>query len=561
MNHRLFLTLLLFLNLYSCITAQVIPDTLLQKSNKELLKAYDLFKEDIYIQAYLKKAKISNDTTSIVNAYNLLSNLYNGEASIKYSDSIIALTENSPNTMYPAYSYLTKGQAYFFKVRKMKAALDNLLLADKYARQYYNKEIIFGSNHMIGLLKDRIGYSEEALQIHIQNLEFAEKNYEETIKPVFTSISIHAIAYTYKNLEQLDSALYYNNLGIEKASNLKTKKIINHLFLNEGVIYYHTQKLEDAKKSIKKAIKYFEKIDDKPNKAESYFYLAKIYRDLNQEEKAISYLQKIDSIFIQTNDLLPEIREGYEILINHYKEKENTELQLLYLERLISLDSVLSSNKSYLSDNLKSKYDIPKLIKAKEILIAKLKKDKINLKYIFIGILILLIIIIIGLFLRQKKFEQKFNAIIEQDSNIKKPELTAKTSIVNNENLEVPQYIAMDILKQLETFENNQEFTDKKITLLSLAKSYNTNSTYLSKTINHYYNKSFTNYINDLRIEHALVKLKDSSSFRRYTIKAIAHDTGFKSAETFSKLFMKKNGIYPSYFIKKMEAFEKQTHP
>ncbi len=563
MNYRLLFVFVLFFSIHIKFSAQKIPDTLLQKSNEELLKAYGSFKKidkkEIYLKAYLKKAKISNDTVSLVNAYTYFSDLYlySSEKRIQYSDSIIQLTKKNPDPFYPASAYIVKGHEYF-TLRKIKLALDNYLIAKEYALKYDNKDFFWDCNNTIGILKDRIGYSEEALQIHKQNLKFAKKNYTESTKSYPTTASIHAIAFTYKNLEKLDSALYYNNIGIEKAKNFNFYLLTNLLLLNEGIIYYHKKKVIKSKISIEKAVKHFEKEEDKPNMAESYFYLAKIYKDLNQEDKAIKYLKKVDAIFIQTNDLLPEIREGYEILIEYYKKKENTESQLLYLERLISLDSVLSSNKSYLADNLKSKYDIPKLIEAKEVLIAKLENDKSTLKYIFIAISIILMLTIFGLYRRQQKFKQKFNAIIDKDVKVVTEHPTVKSIDITND-FEVPQYIADDILKQLEIFESKQEYIDNKITLLSLAKSCKTNSTYLSKTINHYHNKSFTNYINDLRVTYALEKLKDDSSFRRYTIKAIAHDTGFKSAETFSKLFKKKNGIYPSYFIKQMDALQKQN--
>ena len=44
---------------------------------------------------------------------------------------------------------------------------------------------------------------------------------------------------------------------------------------------------------------------------------------------------------------------------------------------------------------------------------------------------------------------------------------------------------------------------------------------------------------------------------RKYTIKAIAAECGYKNAESFSKAFYKINGIYPSYYIKKIEKGKK----
>src|SRR5690606_14623444 len=94
--------------------------------------------------------------------------------------------------------------------------------------------------------------------------------------------------------------------------------------------------------------------------------------------------------------------------------------------------------------------------------------------------------------------------------------------------------------------------TEKKYTLNSLAKELNTNSTYLSKVINSSMQVNFSNYLNNLRVEYAIEKLAKSEKFRSYTIKAIAEESGFSTAQSFSTAFYKITGIYPSYFIKRL---------
>jgi AraC-like DNA-binding protein len=75
----------------------------------------------------------------------------------------------------------------------------------------------------------------------------------------------------------------------------------------------------------------------------------------------------------------------------------------------------------------------------------------------------------------------------------------------------------------------------------------------LSKTINHYKGKNFTQYLNDLRITYIINKLKVDKKIRKYTIKAIAEEVGFSNSESFAKAFFNKTGLQPSYFIKKIE--------
>ncbi|WP_438423996.1 helix-turn-helix domain-containing protein [Aquimarina macrocephali] len=106
------------------------------------------------------------------------------------------------------------------------------------------------------------------------------------------------------------------------------------------------------------------------------------------------------------------------------------------------------------------------------------------------------------------------------------------------------------ILNALEKFENNKDCLRPNITLANLASKLNTNSKYLSKTINLHKKKSFTQYINDQRIEYLIEKLKTDKIYTNYTIKAISKEIGFNTPKAFSQAFFKKTGVYPSEYIK-----------
>jgi AraC-like DNA-binding protein len=110
------------------------------------------------------------------------------------------------------------------------------------------------------------------------------------------------------------------------------------------------------------------------------------------------------------------------------------------------------------------------------------------------------------------------------------------------------------ILKALEKYEKTQDFLALGITLNNLAPKLNTNSKYLSKIINTHKKKSFTQYINDLRIEYLLKKLDDDPIYTKYKITAIAKEIGFNTPKAFSKAFFKKTGITPSEYIKKLSS-------
>jgi len=114
----------------------------------------------------------------------------------------------------------------------------------------------------------------------------------------------------------------------------------------------------------------------------------------------------------------------------------------------------------------------------------------------------------------------------------------------------ISKEIVEAVLLKLNAFEQNKGFLSTKVSLSSLSKSLETNSSYLSKIINHTQGKTFKNYLNDLRVQYAHETLKIDPQQRKYTIEAIAFDFGFKSAENFSKKFKAAYGLYPSKFMR-----------
>ncbi len=127
--------------------------------------------------------------------------------------------------------------------------------------------------------------------------------------------------------------------------------------------------------------------------------------------------------------------------------------------------------------------------------------------------------------------------------NLFKLKNTSKNSV-----LDINQDIILDVMDKLSDFENKHGFL-KPISLHSLAKKLQTNPKYLSKIINIHYEKNFSSYINDLRIQYLLKELKTDDSLKTYTIKALAKKLGFGSTEAFTKTFKKHTGFNPSTYL------------
>ena len=179
-----------------------------------------------------------------------------------------------------------------------------------------------------------------------------------------------------------------------------------------------------------------------------------------------------------------------------------------------------------------------------------------------IGILTVLVVSIGGFGFYQyrlkKQYHSQFEKIMQQTTGVVETEMqspqVSETTASNKkyETIGIAEEVVHQVLERLELFENQKGFLDATITIQKVATTLNTNSKYLSKIINAYKNKSFVQYINDFRIEYAIIQLKNDPKLRNYTIQALALEFGFNNAESFSTAFYKKNRIKPTYFIKEL---------
>lgn len=104
---------------------------------------------------------------------------------------------------------------------------------------------------------------------------------------------------------------------------------------------------------------------------------------------------------------------------------------------------------------------------------------------------------------------------------------------------------------------NEKLFTDSDLTIDILSSKLSTSRHHLSQVLNGRLNKSYIDFICELRLEEAKRRLSEQSSFR-FTIAAIALDSGFRSVSSFNEVFKKHYGLTPSKFrdqqLKQMSA-------
>jgi AraC-like DNA-binding protein len=94
---------------------------------------------------------------------------------------------------------------------------------------------------------------------------------------------------------------------------------------------------------------------------------------------------------------------------------------------------------------------------------------------------------------------------------------------------------------------NEKPFLDAALTIDVLAAKLKTSRHHLSQVLNERLNKTYIDYICELRLEESRTRLSNPAN-HRFTIAAIALDSGFNSVSSFNEVFKKRYGITPSKF-------------
>jgi len=520
-------------------------------------------KQILYTNAYMIKAIRENNSIRKAKAnYQIALFYYKSDENkaIQYLDSVIKYSKGTNDKFFPAAAYCEKGN--FLKYQyKFKDAMTNYNLAEKVALQT-NIDYYYSVREYIGITKSEdLGEYNEALAIYKECYQYyrskdvRSSKYSEDYQSI-----IFGIADCYKSLKNTDSTSYYNILGYKESKATQNEEYKYLFVLNEGANQVLKKNYKIALDSINKALPKMIEYGNTGNALAGYYYLGKSYEGLGKKEKAAENFIRVDSIYKISKEITSEFTDGYPYLISYYKNLGDKKNQLNYLTAYMIIDSTLQKNYRELNRLIYKEYDTPHLISEKENLISSLSNDN-KKTYWGLGFSFLAIVgtgaFAIHQYKTKKRDKSRFEKIIEEAEIHKRREFytedRAKIDTPKIEEIGIGAELISQILEKLSHFENEKGYLDSNLSVQMLSSTFNTNSKYVSKIVNVYKGKSFTQYINELRVEFAIEQLQENNKLRKYTVQALALEFGFNNAESFSTAFYKKTGIKPTYFIKELD--------
>lgn len=345
-----------------------------------------------------------------------------------------------------------------------------------------------------------------------------------------------------KALELLDLSQY----KFKKAKNPEGSFLRSESDFHKGMAFTALDRYDSATVYLDKTNLYFEQQNPENllGKAMLYNEIARLHFEQKQHQKAISVLFKALKIAekLQHNALLKDINR--QLAINYLALNDRLNYHD-YNQRFLKLSSeseTLENESTNTAFNLISQQQ-------EAILAAEEKK----FKRIFYGVLAIFILVVafgIQQFLKGKSKQKRYSEILdylESDKNAVMAAIPMKKESVKN--LIIPVETEQNLLAKLRKFETSTRFTSKEMSLAVLSAQLDTNTKYLSEIINKQYQDNFNTYINKLRVNYIIGKLKSDPTYLNYKISYLADESGFSSHSSFATIFKSITGIAPTTFI------------
>ncbi len=535
------------------------------------LKSYDELRTTFYdhmdkgdtvkarLIAKAHNTKLNGDKENyreLINHHLFRYRLENFENKIAHLDTVISISKkHKVNRNFPALAHTFKGNLYWDR-REFDKSLDFFLLALDSAEENKLHYLAITLKNNIGILKlERIGREREALALFKECKIFYDTIKDKTDYSADYAILLFSFSANYRKLGLIDSSSYYNKKGLSFTEKYNEHDFYGYFVFAEGVNDHLNKKPETALPKLEASEEVLVKNNDSTNLIELYYYLGKVNKQLGETQKAMRFFEKMDSLNNVYIDYSPQVRDGIEELINHYKKEGQLKLQLKYVQKLLKLDSINFKDYLVIAQTIDAKYNNRSLLDEKKTLEERLDESRVESNYkTYVLLFFLLALLLMFVYFRENKNQllRRFDSVIDQ--NEATPLNTAE--VLSKPKLDLPEEIVEKILSSLSKFEKNQEYLQRDLNTQAMAKLLGTNTKYLSKVVNFKKGKSINNYINDLRIAYCINRLKEDKQLRKFTMSSIADECGFSSASTFSKSFYKNTNLKPSYFVKQLNRSE-----
>ncbi|PIF46449.1 AraC-like DNA-binding protein [Chryseobacterium sp. 52] len=316
------------------------------------------------------------------------------------------------------------------------------------------------------------------------------------------------------------------------------------------------------------------------NLPDAQWYLAKYEEILNAMPESEKHNLRLSMYFLNKAIIFAEKGQKEDAKIwftKAHNEAIKNDLKL-YIARIteeeINYDMLdPKSQKKYFAEYIKQKQILK--AHAEKVIIQEQSTQDVELKETRISVIVILTISILAIALiffynrrRKRQIKVRFEKIIQtiQNEKLSHQPIEFKNdensgSIINEdvgkhtgskENMIMSEEREKSLLEKIKEFERGSMFTEKNFTMAQMASALESNAKYINYVLQKYRGKTFSDYINELRIKFIVDKLISNPEYLSYKINYLSDISGFSSHSRFTYIFKKELNISPSEFISQL---------
>lgn len=563
-----------------------------------------------FLHQYLKINETNNDVNNIILANSTLAaaheviNEIDSTLYYHYKNlSIVQMPVDIVNTKYSIARVLEQQD-------KSREALRLYYQALELAKKNNLVDAIRNVEISIETLKVKLGKSKDGLDV-------LRKDYESKVATEDSNLRFtrKTLIEAYIKSENYEEASALIKVGIDDAERFEDCEFIYYMNMLKSNIHILKNELSHAYDDCKQALNCAIQLNNQGFINEIKFREAEIAFLKKDFGKTIENLEFIHNSV--TNKSTEQLTRYYKLSADTYKRVGSSDLSSDYYAKYITEKEKLSETRFA---NLETLYTLNLKERVSEyedeLQQANTKNETVNLSkrywiYLSLGLLGVILIIIVFFKNKSSNEQKKFTTLIKKIDDYEKWKTNEKLNVsqdqdndktimydvpceLDEEEVQIGEVLEDDyldqeaddvitnednhitdedddksdgnyiideekveeILMKIQRLEDKLYFLRQDCTLHSMAKKLKTNTSYLSKIINTHLDKSFSLYINELRINYAILELKHNKRLRAYSVKGIAQEMGYKNADAFSRYFRAATGISPSVYIKKIKEIK-----
>lgn len=328
-----------------------------------------------------------------------------------------------------------------------------------------------------------------------------------------------------------------------------------NLYLAKGLAFNNLSDIDSADFYINKTLKLNDstQTNDLYQKAVIYREIARLHlfrKEFNESEENLFIASRFAEI-IDNVSLLMDINKNLSI---NYLASNKKNHHKVYNDKYLALNSQVGLLEQ---ESLNTLYNMLS-IQDESYVLEEEEKFAYYIYVLFVGLFLaglIGIMIVLKSEARKKRLKEIINYIgVTKNNYLQKKPINKLVS----KGIDIPKETEQTILAKLKKFEKSSKYLNKEMSLAVLAGQFETNTKYLSGVINNNYNDNFNTFINKLRVNYIIDKLKNDPNYINYKISFLAEESGYASHSSFATVFKAVVGMSPVTFIKLIQEERKE---